>query len=115
MRQTRLPRRRLAQNLDSSALRLYLYNAAALQQNSAGMQMQLTWASGEPGVEDDFLNNQANNLASSGQVARARELTRRATEAARRADEKETAAGYETGRSAARGRIWKRHRSPAER
>ena len=67
----------MAQNLDSSALRLYLYDAAALQQNSAGMQMQLTWASGEPGVEDDFLNNQANNLASSGQVARARELTRR--------------------------------------
>ena len=85
----------MAQNLDSSALRLYMYDAAALQQNSAGMQMQLTWASGEPEIEDDFLNNQANNLASSGQVARARELTRRATDAARRADEKETAAGYE--------------------
>jgi len=55
--------------------------------------MQLTWASGEPEIEDDFLNNQANNLASSGQVARARDLTRRATDAATRADEKETAAG----------------------
>ena len=85
----------MAQNLDSSALRLYLYDAAALQHNSAGMQMQLTWASGEPEIEDDFLNNQANNLASSGQVARARDLTRRATDAATRADEKETAAGYE--------------------
>jgi eukaryotic-like serine/threonine-protein kinase len=85
----------MAQNLDSSALRLYLYDAAALQQNSAEMQRQLTWASGEPGVEDDFLNNQANSLASSGQLARARELTGRVTEAARRAGEKETAAGYE--------------------
>jgi DNA-binding winged helix-turn-helix (wHTH) protein/Flp pilus assembly protein TadD len=85
----------MAQNLDSSALRLYLYDAAALQQNSTGMQMQLTWASGEPEIQDDFLNNQANNLATSGQVARARELTRRATDAARQADEKETAAGYE--------------------
>jgi Flp pilus assembly protein TadD len=85
----------MAQNLDSSALRLYLYSAAALQQNSAEMQRQLTWASGEPGVEDYFLNGQANSLASSGQVARARELTGRAVGSAMRADEKETAAGYE--------------------
>jgi DNA-binding winged helix-turn-helix (wHTH) protein/Flp pilus assembly protein TadD len=85
----------MAENLDSSALRLYLYDAASLQQNSAGMQKQITWASGEPGVEDDFLNNEANNLASSGQLARAKELTDRAADAARRVDEKETAAGYE--------------------
>ncbi len=85
----------MAQNLDSSALRLYLYDAACLQQNSGGMQKQLTWASGEPEVEDDFLNNQANNLASSEQLARARELTSRTANAAMRADEKETAAGYE--------------------
>jgi len=85
----------MSQNLDSSQLRLYLYDAAYLQQNSAGMQKQMNWASGEPGVEDAFLDDQANDLAASGQLARARELTDRATEDAKRADEKETAAGYE--------------------
>ena len=85
----------MAQNLDSSTLRLYLYDAACLQQNAAGMQKQMTWASGEPGVEDEFLDDQSNNLAAGGQLARARELTIRATDAAKRADEKETAAGYE--------------------
>jgi DNA-binding winged helix-turn-helix (wHTH) protein/Flp pilus assembly protein TadD len=85
----------ITQNLDSSTLHLYLYDVASLQQNSTAMQQQMAWASGEPGVEDAFLEDQANNLAASGQLARARELTGRATEAARRADEKEAAAGYE--------------------
>lgn len=84
-----------SQNLDSSILRLYLYDAAYLKRNSAEMQKQLSWASGEPGVEDQFLDDQANDLAAAGQLARAREMTDRATEAARRADEKETAALYE--------------------
>jgi DNA-binding winged helix-turn-helix (wHTH) protein/predicted Zn-dependent protease len=85
----------ISKNLDSSRLRLYLYDAAFLQQNSAGMQKQMAWASGEPGVEDAFLGDQADDLAASGQLARARELTGRAVTAARRDDEKETAAGYE--------------------
>ncbi len=85
----------ISQNLDSSTLRLYLYDAAFLQRNTAGMEKQMTWASGEPGVEDAFLGDQADNLATTGQLARAKELTDQATEAARRADEKETAAGYE--------------------
>jgi len=88
-------RQAMAQNLDSSQLRLYLYDVAFLQQNSAGMQQQLSWASGEPGVEDAFLDDQANALAAAGQLARARELTRRAVASARQAGEKETAAGYE--------------------
>ncbi len=85
----------MSQNLDSSQLRLYLYDVAFLQQNSAAMQQQMTWASGEPGVEDAFLDDQANDLAAVGQLAQAKEFTGRATEAAKRADEKETAAGYE--------------------
>ncbi len=84
-----------ALNLDSSALRLYLYDAAFLQRNLAGMEKQLTWAAGEPGVEDAFLGDQADYLATTGQLARAKDLTARAAEAAKRADEKETAAGYE--------------------
>jgi len=84
-----------SENHDSSTLRLYLYDAAYLQNDYAEMQRQMNWASGEPGVEDAFLDDQANVLASSGQLRQARELTERATEAAKRADEKETAAGYE--------------------
>ena len=85
----------MAQNLDSSTLRLYLYDAAFLQHNSAGMEKQTSWASGEPGVEDAFLGDQADYLATTGQLAQARELTERATAAARQAGEKETAASYE--------------------
>jgi DNA-binding winged helix-turn-helix (wHTH) protein/Flp pilus assembly protein TadD len=85
----------MSQHLDSSQLRLYLYDVAFLQHNSDGMQKQMNWASGEPGIEDAFLDDQADDLAASGQLARARELTGRATEAARRAEEMETAAGYE--------------------
>jgi eukaryotic-like serine/threonine-protein kinase len=84
-----------SENHDSSTLRLYLYDAAYLQNDYAEMQRQMNWASGEPGVEDAFVDDQANVLASSGQLQQARELTERATEAAKRADENETAAGYE--------------------
>jgi eukaryotic-like serine/threonine-protein kinase len=83
------------ENHDSSTLRLYLYDAAYLQNDYAEMQRQMNWASGEPGVEDAFLDDQSSVFASSGQLQRARELTERATEAAKRADEQETAAGYE--------------------
>jgi len=84
-----------SENHDSSTLRLYLYDAAYLQNDTAEMQRQVNWASGEPGVEDIFLDDEASVVAASGQLRRARELTQRATEAAKRADEKETAAGYE--------------------
>ena len=84
-----------SENHDSSTLRLYLYDAAYLQNDITEMQRQMSWASGEPGVEDIFLDDEANVLATSGQLRKARELTQRATEAARRADQKETAAGYE--------------------
>lgn len=90
-----IARQAQSEHYDSSTLRLYLYDAAYLQQDTAEMQKQLNWASGEPGVEDAFFDDQANVLAASGQLQRARDMTDRATEAAKRADEKETAAGYE--------------------
>jgi eukaryotic-like serine/threonine-protein kinase len=84
-----------SENHDSSTLRLYLYDAAYLENDEAEMRRQMEWASGEPGVEDAFLDDRANVLAALGELQQARELTERATEAAKRADEKETAAGYE--------------------
>ncbi len=84
-----------SQNLDSSALRLYLYDVAWLEKNTAEIDKQLKWASGEPGVEDAFIDHQANDFATLGQLQRARERTDRAVDSAKRADEKETAALYE--------------------
>ena len=84
----------MARGLDTPELRLFLYDAAFLRHDQAGMQEQLTWASGEPGVEDAFLNDQASDAAFSGHLEQARALTARAIEAARHAGENETAAGY---------------------
>ncbi|WP_348263905.1 winged helix-turn-helix domain-containing protein [Telmatobacter sp. DSM 110680] len=84
-----------SESRDSSTLRLYLYDAAYLQHDEAEMQRQLNWASGEPGIEDAFLDNQASALAASGQLQQARDLTERAVGAAKRAGEMGTAAGYE--------------------
>ncbi len=84
-----------SENHDSSTLRLYLYDAAYLQHDYAEMQKQLNWASGEPGVEDAFLDDESNVAATTGQLQRAREMSDRAVETARRADENEAAASYE--------------------
>lgn len=84
-----------ARNLDSSDLHLYRYDLAFLQHDSAGIDEQMKWAAGEPGVEDIFLNHYADTLASAGQDAKAQQFNDRAVDTARRAGEKETAAGYE--------------------
>ena len=84
----------IARNLDSPTLRSYLYDIAFLKHDAAAEQKILTWAAGEPGIEDQFLGDQANAVAFVGQLAQARTFTERAVDAARRADEKETAAGY---------------------
>jgi DNA-binding winged helix-turn-helix (wHTH) protein/predicted Zn-dependent protease len=84
----------IARGLDSPELRLFLYNLAFLRRDQAAMQQQLTWAAGEPGVEDAFLNDEASDAAFNGQIEKSRAFTRRAIEAARHAGENETAAGY---------------------
>jgi eukaryotic-like serine/threonine-protein kinase len=82
-------------NLDSPFLRLYLYDAAFLQNDAAAMQKQVTWSEGEPGVEGDFLDHEGQDAAYMGQLAQARMFEDRAAAAAVHAGEKETAAGYE--------------------
>jgi tetratricopeptide (TPR) repeat protein len=86
-----------AKNLDSPRLRLRLYPVAFLQGDAAGMAKQLAWAAGKPGVEDLFLYTEADTAAYFGRLGKARELSRRAVDSAERAEEKETAAGYEAG------------------
>jgi len=84
-----------AHNLDSSDLRLYRYDLAFLQHDPQGIEDLMKWAAGEPGVEDIFLDHYADTLAFDGQDAKAHQFIDRAVDAARRAGEKETAAGYE--------------------
>ena len=56
---------------------------------------EIAWATGKPGMEDVLLSTEADTAAYSGQLEKARELSRRAVASAQHAEEKETAASYE--------------------
>ena len=85
-----------AKKLDTPFLQLLMYLLAFLKNDTASMAQQAAWATGKPGIEDVFLNTEADVTAYSGQLEKARELSRRAVASAQRAQEKETAAGYES-------------------
>jgi eukaryotic-like serine/threonine-protein kinase len=85
----------LAKNLDSPTLRSNLYGLAFLQNDSTGMAQQVAWSAGKLGVEDVLLAGEADTAAYSGRLVKAREFSWRAVASAERAEEKETAAGYE--------------------
>jgi eukaryotic-like serine/threonine-protein kinase len=85
----------LSKNLDSLDLRLFLYQLAFLQNDSASMAQQVSWASGKPGKENVMLYMQASTAAYSGKLAAAREFSRQAATSADRAGEKEVEAGCE--------------------
>ena len=84
----------LERKLDFAFLRYALYQIAFLQNDAAGMAQHAAWSAGKPGIEDWFLDWEANTAAYSGQLRKARELSRRAVDSAERADKKETAATY---------------------
>jgi len=83
-----------AHNLDSPSNHQILYLVDFLQHDAAGMQREAATLMGKPGFEDLILYNESDTAAYAGQFSKARELTRRASESAQRADEKETAAVY---------------------
>ena len=85
----------LSKNLDSLDLRLFLYQLAFLQNDSASMAQQVSWASGKPGKENVMLYMQASTAAYSGKLTAAREFSRQAVTSADRAGEKEVEAGCE--------------------
>jgi serine/threonine protein kinase/Flp pilus assembly protein TadD len=84
-----------AHNLDNPRVHVLLYEIDFLQHDAAGMEREAAGLMGKPGVEDLMLDVESDTAAYGGQFAKARELTRRASDSAQRADEKETAAGYE--------------------
>jgi eukaryotic-like serine/threonine-protein kinase len=81
-------------NLESPWMPLLLYVTDFLGHDVAGVDQQATAAMGRPGVEDQMLFLESETAAYSGEYGKARELTRRAADSARRAQEKETASEY---------------------
>jgi eukaryotic-like serine/threonine-protein kinase len=85
-----------AKKMDSPDLRFSLYELAFLQNDMQGMAQQVAWAGGKPGVEDVLLADEADTAANSGHLRKARELSRQAVASAETAEQKESAASYET-------------------
>jgi eukaryotic-like serine/threonine-protein kinase len=85
----------LARNLDGGGLRQGIYFLDFLQGDSAQMRQQVDWASGKPGEEDVLLSAQSDTEAYYGLLNKARDSSRRAVDAALRADSKETAAAWQ--------------------
>ncbi len=83
------------QDGDKSYIHQMLYDVYFAQHDSAGMEREATALMGNPGYEPTTLLEEANTAAYAGQFSKARELTRRAVEAARRTDGDEEAALFE--------------------
>ena len=86
----------LGRKLEGIPLHLNLYALAFFQGNVAAMKRQEDWAVGKPGAEDQMLSLESDTEAWSGRLGKARELSRQAVESARRSDEKEPAALWQT-------------------
>jgi eukaryotic-like serine/threonine-protein kinase len=86
----------LSRNLDSPDLHLRLYELSFLKSDRSGMQREVAWSANKLGVEDILLIIEAETATYSGKLSKARELSRRAVALAERADEKETAAMYQS-------------------
>jgi tetratricopeptide (TPR) repeat protein len=94
-----------AKKLNSPWYPLILYVVEFLQNNPAGMVQQAAATVGISGVEDQMFFVQSDTAADHGQFREARDLTRRAADSARRAQENETAAEYEGHNSLREGLV----------
>ena len=81
-----------AKKLDGLVLRLDSYGIEFLRDDATGMKRDVAWSAGRPGEEDAMLSTQSDTEAYYGHLTRARDFSRRAVDAAVRADSKETAA-----------------------
>ena len=69
-----------------------IYLLAFIRGDTKEMERQVAWAAGKPGTEDLLLSSQSDTEAYYGRLIKARDFSRRAVDAAVRADSKETAA-----------------------
>jgi len=84
----------LKRRLDHPFFHIALNGIAFLQNDAAGIAQQLAWSAGKPGIEDNLLALAADTVAYTGRLREAREFSRRATDSAERAEQRETAASY---------------------
>src|SRR5439155_7644511 len=84
-----------AHNLDNPQIHFILYDIDFIQHDAAGMEREAARLMGKPGWADGMVGLESDTAAYGGQFAKARELTRRASDSSQRADKKESAAGYE--------------------
>jgi serine/threonine protein kinase/tetratricopeptide (TPR) repeat protein len=81
-----------ARNLDGDFLHQEIYYLSFLKGDVAEMERQVAWAAGKPGTEDLLLSVQSDTEAYYGRLGKARDFSRRAVDAAVRANAKEAAA-----------------------
>jgi eukaryotic-like serine/threonine-protein kinase len=81
-------------NVDSPWIPLVLYMIDFLEHDAAGMEQQVADATGRTGVDDQILFLESETAAYHGGFAKAQELTLRASDSARRANQTETAGEY---------------------
>jgi eukaryotic-like serine/threonine-protein kinase len=84
-----------AKHFDGLVIRLDRYQIAFLRGDTAEMEKDVAWSAGRPGEEDAMLSTQSDTEAYYGRLVRARDFSRRAVDAAVRADSKETGAIWE--------------------
>jgi DNA-binding winged helix-turn-helix (wHTH) protein/tetratricopeptide (TPR) repeat protein len=73
---------------------VFLYAIGFLEHDAAAMEREAAALMGKPGYEDLMLFYESDTAAHSGHFVQARELTRRASDSARRSDNKEAGAAY---------------------
>ncbi len=88
--------RAFERKLQNPLFLIQLYEIAFLKGDEAGMERESAQAHGKPGLEDSMSNSEGLVLAYSGHLEEARKMSRRATDLAREAEQRETAALYET-------------------
>jgi len=82
-------------NIDSPGLHISSYLLAFLSHDVAGMEKQVAWGIGKPGVEDLVLSLEAATHSFFGRLSAARDFSRRAISSAELLGEKTLAARYQ--------------------
>jgi predicted Zn-dependent protease len=85
----------VARKTESAPLHGSMYGLAFLESDRAEMERQVAWAAGKAGAEDLLLSDAADTEAYYGRNVKARELSRRAVDSAKRNDLKESAAQWQ--------------------
>jgi len=85
----------VARKLESPFLKISMYQVGFLQNDSAQMAEQAAWFANQSQGADGLFANEAETAAYSGQLVKARELSRRAVASATSARKLEASASYE--------------------